>query len=405
MTRKPTDSDGEPAENNSLESQKKRSSSGRLGAGSRRSFLKASAGAGAFLLAGSSLAAGQELADETCESFGEITVGDGNFLLVNNDWGATADDFEMCSWLAEDGSYGYHWETRTTAGGEPNYPQVLLGTKPWGDDSGADSFPIQRGNVDELILDIDVDLDVSGGEWNLAEEWWLMEQPPSQETETHTHEIMLVLDWSDDHGHGGAIEDNAWTDQFGNTIDYWTVYNEGGGTDAAFHIFRVSGGLTTGQIDLTEIMDYLTQNVGISEDLWVSGIEVGSEYWQGTQGDVTYNTLDVTVNGTTYTSGSDGSGTPPGDGENGDNGDNGDDDDGDTGDDDSPGDDDDNLNAVMNESTTSRRLATASRSPSRIPRALGPGSTLSSGTSATGRPPVAGGTSTRTIPQGRTRSR
>ncbi|NGM68836.1 twin-arginine translocation signal domain-containing protein [Natronolimnobius sp. AArcel1] len=280
---------------------------------SRRRFVQATgATAGALALGGTAVAGAQPL-EETCESFGEIDVGDGDFLLINNDWGESVEDsgFEMCSWLAEDGSYGYEWTTRPD-GGEPNYPQVLLGTKPWGDDSDVGSFPVQRGDIDELTLEVDIDLNVSGGEWNLAEEWWLMEQPPDQQIETHTHEIMLVLEWSDEHSHGGVDEPGVWTDQFGNEIDYWTVYSGGGGTDAAFHIFRVSGGLTTGQVDLSEIIDFMSERYGLSEDLWVSGIEVGNEYWGGVQGDVTYNTLDVTVNGTTYESGSDaGDGSDP----------------------------------------------------------------------------------------------
>ncbi|MEY7850483.1 twin-arginine translocation signal domain-containing protein [Natrarchaeobius sp. A-rgal3] len=272
---------------------------------SRRRFVQATGTtAGALALGGTGIAGAQPL-EETCDSFGEIDVGGGDFLLINNDWGASVEDhgFEMCSWLAEDGSYGYEWTTRP-AGGEPNYPQVLLGTKPWGDDSGADSFPIQRGDVEELTLEVDIDLDVSGGEWNLAEEWWLMEQPPDQQIETHTHEIMLVLEWGDEHSHGGVDDPGVWTDQFGNTIDYWAVYEDGGGTEADFHIFRVSGGLTSGQIDLTEIVDFMTERYGLRDDLWLSGIEVGNEYWQDVQGDVTYNALDVTVNGTTYESAS-----------------------------------------------------------------------------------------------------
>ena len=283
---------------------------------SRRRFVQASAAAGALVLGGSSIAAGQSLVDETCASFGEITVGDNDdFLLINNDWGASVEDhnYEMCSWLADDGSYGYEWSTRPDLGEEepePNYPQVLLGTKPWGTDTGVESFPIQRGDVDELVLDIDADVDASGGEWNLAEEWWLMEQPVSQETETHTHEIMLVLDWSDAHSHGGVQEPAVRTDRFGNTIDYWQYYDGGGGTSAGFHIFRVSGGMTTGKVDLKEIIDFLSQRRGVRDDLWLSGIEVGNEYWPNVRGDVTYNKLDVTVNGTTYRSGSGGGPDP-----------------------------------------------------------------------------------------------
>lgn len=184
-----------------------------------------------------------------------------------------------------------------------------------------------------------------------------MEQPPAEEAETHTHEIMLVLDWGGGHSHGGVREQDAWTDQFGNTIDYWSYYEEGGGTAAGFHIFRVSGGTTTGQVDLTEIIDFMSERHGVSDDLWLSGVEVGNEYWQGTQGDVTYNTLDVTINGTTYTSGSGNSGGTgdsgdDGSGDDSDDGQSDDDDDG-SGDDSDDGQSDDDVNAELEPSTTS----------------------------------------------------
>ncbi|WP_226011675.1 carbohydrate-binding protein [Halomicrobium salinisoli] len=275
------------------------------GGSSRRRFLKAStaAAAGAVALgAGVSPAAARR---SECSSQGSLSVGGGDFQVINNDWGTQEEgaDIDMCVFANDDGSYGYEWETRSV-GGSPNYPQALVGTKPWGTDTGVAEFPIRRGDVDQLEIAVDVDQSISGGEWDLAEEWWLMEQPPSQETGTHVHEVMMVLDWGGGHDHY-MEERNVWTDQYGNTVDYWADY-DGGGTNADFHIFRVRGGLTSGRVDLTEVVDYLSQRHGIGDDLWLSGIELGNEYWQGAQGNVTYEQFDVTINGTTYSSGSSG---------------------------------------------------------------------------------------------------
>ena len=267
---------------------------------SRRTFTRA-LGAGAGALALGSAATGTAAAEEACGSFATLSVGGGDFQLINNDWGSA--DVDMCIRTAEDGRYGYDWATRS-AGGPPNYPEVLLGTKPWGSDTGVADFPVQRRDVDELTLTVDVDQSLSGGEWDLAEEWWLLEQPPDEETGTHVYEVMLVLDWGGGHDHY-MEEEAVWTDEYGNTIDYWANY-DGGGTNADFHIFRVRGGLTSGTVDLGRIVEFMSRRHGVAGDLWLSGIELGNEYWEGASGDVTYEQFDVTVNGTTYTSGPDG---------------------------------------------------------------------------------------------------
>lgn len=274
----------------------------------RRRFLRLGAGALAATALAPGSAAAQQRTAERCGSFDTLEVGGGDFLLINNDWGGEVD---MCTWTADDGSYGYEWATRTTEG-EPNYPQALVGTKPWGDDTGVAEFPIPRGEVSELELAYDVDLDISGGEWNLAEEWWLMDAPPDPNDPPHTHEIMLVLDWGGGHDHGDPVAPGAIEDAHGNVIDHWVSYDSGG-TAADFHIFRLADPATSGVVDLTAIMSYVETEIdGVSDDLLLSGVELGNEYWTGASGEVSFNTFDVTINGRTYSSGD---GSTVGDGE------------------------------------------------------------------------------------------
>lgn len=266
---------------------------------SRRSFLAASAATGALAF-GTGAASARTVVEESCEGeFEEIDVADG-FQLLNNQWGMP--DADQCIWLNDDGSYGYDFSA--TSGGI-NYPEVYIGTRPWGDDTGVAEFPIRRGDVDELTMEWDVDIDISGGDWNLAEEWWLLDGEPQEEEPPLTHEIMLVLDYGGGHGHGGDEETAAIQDQYGNQIDYWQFY-DAGGTDADFHIFKINGGASSGRVDLTTIIDYMDEHYGLSDDLTLTGIELGNEYWEGAEGEVTYEQFDVTVNGSTYTSGSDG---------------------------------------------------------------------------------------------------
>ncbi|WP_139210861.1 carbohydrate-binding protein [Natrinema salaciae] len=354
MTRKtqPTDSTdekplGKPTDTPSASRQRRTDSgSDRVsdrtsrGRSSRRGFLHVGASAlAATALCGTTVAA-QTTDTRSCGSFDTIDVGDGDFLLINNDWGtdAAGGDVEMCIWANDDGTYGFDWDTRTTEG-EPNYPQALVGTKPWGTDTGADPFPVPRGEVAELELTYDVDLEITGENWNLAEEWWLLDGQPNP-SGSHVQEIMLVLEWGDEHTHGPPAEPGAIEDAHGNVIDHWVSYDSGG-TNADFHIFRLAEGSASGTVDLTAIMEYVSDEVGVSDDLLLSGIELGTEYWAGTSGDVTYNTFDVTINGQTYSSGSDGQDGSDDDQGGSDDDQDGSDDDQDDSDDDQGGSDDD----------------------------------------------------------------
>ncbi|MFB6162636.1 MAG: PKD domain-containing protein, partial [Halococcoides sp.] len=267
----------------------------------RRRFLKAGmATAGALAIGSAGVASGRQ---QICNSdYGTIDVASA-FTLMDNRWGMK--DAQQCIWLNEDGTYGYDFDASSTSGGI-NYPEVFVGTRPWGDSTGVPEFPIRRGDVNDLVMDVEADVSISGGEWDWAEEWWLCTEDPTVTPETHQYEIMLLLDWGGGHDHGAVEDQNAWTDRFGNTVSLWTVYNSGG-TSATFYIFRIEGGHDGGKIDMAEIERYLTQNEGISEDLLISGLELGNEYWSGAVGSTTYRQFDVTVNGSTYTSGPGGS--------------------------------------------------------------------------------------------------
>jgi hypothetical protein len=93
------------------------------------------------------------------------------------------------------------------------------------------------------------------------------------------------------------------TDDRQYTVDHWATDNSGG-TSATFYIFRIHGGHNGGKIDMKEIVDYLSNNHGVADDLYFSGIELGNEYWSSAVGEMTYNTFNITINGSTYTSGS-----------------------------------------------------------------------------------------------------
>jgi hypothetical protein len=279
---------------------------------SRRTVLRAAGvGVGTALVGGALDTAAAGTAVEKCTSGATIDVAP-TFTSHNNMW--TTTDATQCIFLNDDDSYGWHWNRGSTVETGPNYPEVLCGTKPWGSCTGSSFFPKQRGDFTQLDLALSKtsNFDKTQGEWNLAEEWWLTDVQPECNVDNGgdiTHEVMLVLEWSDAHSHGGTIEDGAIEDKFGNTIDYWAHYDEDDGMNWEFHIFRIQAKAVPDNVDLKSIMDYMSDNFSaVSPSHWVSGIEVGNEYWDNTSGSITWDRLDVTVNGSTETSGSGGGG-------------------------------------------------------------------------------------------------
>ncbi|MFW6436477.1 MAG: twin-arginine translocation signal domain-containing protein [Halococcoides sp.] len=270
---------------------------------SRRQFLKTSlaAGAGAFALGGASLASGAEKVEEICdgeETYEEIEVTE-DVALIDNQWGD--ESAPQCIWLNDDDSFGWDFEGQ---GGEINYPQLYIGDRPWGKSTDTDPFPTARGDIDELVMEVDADLDISGGEWNLAEEWWLLGGEPSEEPDLQ-YEVMLVLEANQEHKDAWEFN-KPWrevgTDEFGNTIKFW--YNNDGGTSAPQLIYWVDGGMTEGKVDLTVVMDDMTEQHNPSDDLIFTGVELGTEYSGTASGSITFNHFGLTVNGNTYTAGS-----------------------------------------------------------------------------------------------------
>jgi len=247
-------------------------------------------------------------ATTTTESGGDTLDVTDVCTLLNNQWGNP--DADQSVRVHDNGSYGWDFDATGTSAGI-NYPEVLIGTKPWGTDTGTSHFPIRRGDVEEFVLDIDAEYDISDGEWDWAQEWWLLEEPPDVETETHQYEVMLLLDWGGGHDHGTPVYTDLWTDQFGNTVDLWALYDSGG-TQAPFYIFRIQGGHDGGKVDMKPLVDWLTDHEGVPADLLISGSELGNEYWPGAVGTNTINRFNLTINGETYVSGNpDADVTPP----------------------------------------------------------------------------------------------
>jgi chitinase len=237
-----------------------------------------------------------------------IELSEGNFVLMNNDWGFSCNSSEcdQAIILYTDGSYGWEWHRDSTGDNDPNYPEVLCGTKPWSDQTQATIFPIRIKDLNSCNADIDIVLDVSGDNWNLAFDFWFTEQKPegNDVSSSITDEVMIWLRWGATHNAITLVVDDAIVDGE-NTYDYAQHYPEDEYHKWDYHQFRISGEQKIPPtINLKLFVDYIQDRYGLSDTLWITGMEFGNEYWDSTTGECRVKSLSYSVNGETVVSGS-----------------------------------------------------------------------------------------------------
>ena len=235
-----------------------------------------------------------------------IELSEGDFELSNNAWGYSCNlsDCYQAIILYTDDSYGWEWNRGSTGDNDPNYPEVLCGTKPWGSQTEVTIFPIQIKDLNSFETDVDVVLDVSGNNWNLAFEFWLTTQKPegNDVSSSITDEVMIWLRWGATHNNVSIVAQDVITDGE-NIYDYAQYYIL---DNWDYHQFRISGEQKIPPtIDLKLFVDYIQDRYGLSDSLWISGMELGNEYWDYTEGACTLKSLSYSVNGETVVSGAD----------------------------------------------------------------------------------------------------
>jgi chitinase len=237
-----------------------------------------------------------------------IELSEGSFRLINNAYGYSCDlaDCDQAIILYTDDSYGWEWNRGLTGDNDPNYPEVLCGTKPWSDQTQATIFPIRIKDLNSFETDMDIVFDVSGNTWNLAFDFWFTEQKPggTDVSSSITDEVMIWLRWGSTHNAITISEDSAIIDGE-NIYDYAQHYPPYEERPWDYHQFRISGEQRIPPtINLKLFVDYIQDRYGLSDSLWISGMEFGNEYWDNTSGACTVKSLSYTVNGETVVGGS-----------------------------------------------------------------------------------------------------
>ncbi|MEJ6951378.1 hypothetical protein [Natronospora cellulosivora (SeqCode)] len=252
-----------------------------------------------------------ELIKVGSENWDEFLI-DEHFVLINNMW-STTQNTEQIIFVTDDGRYGWEWERANTDSASPNYPEVLLGVKPWGaHDFTTDVLPIQLGEIDSLFMEIDLDYNIfkEDGYWNLAFELWLTEDKPGDDvSDSITDEVMIWFDWKDGLWDWdppvdpNAVDDGNYTYEYNVSESGWgdDDWIGGGWTYSQFRI--LDKGTIPEVVDLKPFLDYIQEELGRGDDIWLGALELGMEYEDNTAGNTIINSLNYEINGHRFESG------------------------------------------------------------------------------------------------------
>ncbi|MDQ2076266.1 hypothetical protein [Marinimicrobium sp. ABcell2] len=227
-----------------------------------------------------------------CEDYQSLEIKHG--VLYNNVWNKHADesgDGVQCLESREvDGSIQYGWSWSWPEGKRViyAYPQIKVGSSPWDPEPRFDErFPKRISSLQRFELDFDVET-VTNGDHNLAASVWLTTEPIkggepnpsviaaeimiwSYSTEGHfdpagtkTAEIEIDGDWWE------VWVDRDWKDASGMNDNRWTYVT-----------YRSKEQSMSTTLRLLKLLEYAVEHQIVSENLYVSDLELGNEIMSG----------------------------------------------------------------------------------------------------------------------------
>jgi hypothetical protein len=240
----------------------------------------------------------------------------GDMRLINNRWGSDelgCSGTQQSVFINADRTLGWTFN-RPACGGakaKPDYPEVEFGVAPFGANnvllttpafSSTTLLPKQISQITSASIVVD-QLQISLQRptiWNLNFEVWLSQRNPLTDANPGVFaEIIAFWGW----------ETGRWPcDKTGNLNNAGThSYNMCHQSDTwangqwRFYNFNVNNGPLTnysGTVNVKMFLDYVVNTYGLSRDLWLTRMEVGSEIDDNTQGTVKIRNLTFEVNGT-----------------------------------------------------------------------------------------------------------
>jgi len=237
----------------------------------------------------------------------------GDMRLIYNNWGSKSLNCNTPYrvFIEQDGSFGWEF-TRGQCGGDnaaPDYPEIEFGQHPFGfvkdsakpqDLSSTTLLPLQIKDINSASIKIDqmnINL-LEAFSWNICFEMWLTNKEPMtiDTGECPYAEIMVFWGWQDGRwpcDQTGNLTAGTSSYQLCHSVDDWAC-------GWRYIQFRVDNGPMrnyNGTLDVKTILDWIVLNMGVSQELWVTRFEIGSEIGDNTSGKLTINNLTFEVNG------------------------------------------------------------------------------------------------------------
>lgn len=215
------------------------------------------------------------VSDTSCADWAEFTVNE--YLLSNNVWGKGTDiNYEQCIYYSTaDGNTEFGWNWNWSGNGSVRaYPEIIFGLKPWSANSTSDLLPA-RINSKNITLEYTASASAIG-QWNLSYDIWLADtiSPTMQNV---THEIMIWMYKTDSISPAGTKRGTLAIG--GNNFDLWVNENHGDGW--TYIAFVSDKTILSRTLDLNAFLNYLITNSYITSNLFISGIEFGTEIFEG----------------------------------------------------------------------------------------------------------------------------
>lgn len=227
-----------------------------------------------------------------CDDYQSIEVKPG--VLYNNVWNKHADDsgagVQCLESRTVDGSVQYGWSWSWPEGKRViyAYPQIKRGSSPWAPKPNSDArFPARISSLEALELVFDTET-VTNGIHNLAASMWLTQEPINSDAPNPSAIAAEVMVWTySTRGHFNpagkkAAEimvdsakwevwvDRNWRDVSGVNDNRWTYIT-----------YRSMENSLSANIDLMKLLQYAVEQQLLSEDLYVSNLELGNEIMSG----------------------------------------------------------------------------------------------------------------------------
>tara|TARA_Y100000588_G_scaffold71579_1_gene73585 strand:- start:1486 stop:2520 length:1035 start_codon:yes stop_codon:yes gene_type:complete len=129
-----------------------------------------------------------------CNGWSQIIFD--QYIVENNIWGqGDINDFTQCIYRTgseNNINFGWNWDWPNENNDVKSYPEVIYGKKPWSSNSTTQELPIKIGNIDEIYVDYDLNMNANGS-YNLAFEFWVTTDSLSSQAGITT-EVMIWMD-------------------------------------------------------------------------------------------------------------------------------------------------------------------------------------------------------------------